>query len=270
MSYLHLIELLRAGLRRRLNLAEVFERFARGWYIAAWSYILPREFDHAIAKVLGLPRVPPLPEIFGRGIFYGLPPSSRENLLREFGPNTFAKLERISELPGATLDMIAFPNEEGRGLQNISISERNRQDVESIEKDRQVFRSETKLLHRRAMLARYTLEFQNQLKASLSRVGHTLESFFSRSTEFAVGFWSEVPSLHVDCELTLYRDRQWSRRIDPNDCADLGHLALSVPYCAAVVVERLWARALTETGVARKFGTTVCTDLEELKALVAV
>lgn len=268
-SYLHLIELLRAGQsKRRLDLAEVFEQFARGWYIAAWSHILPTEFDRAIAQILELPTVPKPPEVFGRGIFYGLPPSSREDLRRKFGPSTLAKLELIAELPGSTLDIIAFLNEEGRSRQNASIAERSRQDSAAIEKARQIFRSEPKALHRRAKMARYALSFQDQLRASLSNVGQTLDSFFSRSTEFAVRFWSEVPSLHVDCELTLYRDRQWSRAVDPNDFDDLGHLALSVPYCAAVVVERFWARALAETGVARKYDTMVCTDLEEISPLL--
>jgi hypothetical protein len=269
-SYLHLIELARASRsKRRTDLAEVFERFARGWYIAAWSHILPREFDRAVAQVLELPTMPPPPEVFGRGLFHGLPPSSREELRREFGPRTFARLERIAELPGATFDVIGFPNEEGRGRQNASIAERAREDAEAIEKDRQAFRSEKKEVHRRLKMAGYIRSFQDPLMASLSSVGHDLGSFFSRGTEFSVRFWSEVPSLHVDCELTLYRDRQWSRPVDPNDLTDVGHLALTVPYCPAVVVERFWARALAETGVARRYATTVCTDLEELKTLIA-
>jgi hypothetical protein len=269
-SHLHLIELLRAGRsKRRTDLADVFERFAKGWYIAAWSHILPREFDRAVAQVLELPTVPPPPEVFGRGLFHGLLPSSREDLRRKCGSGTFAKLEWISTLPGATLDVVGFPNEQGRGRQNASIAERARKDAEAIEQDRQTFRSEPKAVRRRVKMASYILSFQDELKASLSRVGHSPDSFFSRSTEFSVRFWSEVPSLYVDCELTLYRDRQWSRAVDPNDLDDVSHLALSVPYCSAVVVERFWARALAETGVARRYATMVCTDLEELKTLIA-
>lgn len=118
-------------------------------------------------------------------------------------------------------------------------------------------------------MAEYIRIFREQLRASLSSVGHNLESFFSRGPEFAVRFWTEVPSLHVDCELTLYRDRQWSRAVEPNDIVDIAQIALTVPYCAAVVVERFWARALKETGVAQKYGTAVCTDLEELRTFIS-
>jgi hypothetical protein len=270
-SSLHLIELLRnESKHRRLNLAEVFERFGAGWYIGAWSHILPGEIDRAIAKVLALPMPPSGPEVFGRGFLYGLPPSARENFEGRFGAETFEKIARIASLPGAILDLITFQDEEGRYHQKTAISARSERDAESIEGTRHVFRSESKALHRRAKLAKYTYYFQSQLASSLSRVGHSLESFFSHGTEFAVRFWSEIPSLHVDCELTLYRDRQWTRVIDPNDSEDLAHLSIAVPYCAAVVGERFWSRALEETGLAHEYGTTVCTDLEEIRSVIAV
>jgi hypothetical protein len=269
-NYLHLIELARNGRdRSRVDLGAIFELFARGWHIAAWSHILPRELDRAVARVLELTTIPPLPEVFGRGLFFGLPPSSREQLRHEFGPSAFARLERIVELPGAILDVVSSPDAENRHTQNTSIAARAVKDTEAIEKGRQASRSESKEVLRRVKMAEYIRSFHEQLGASLSRVGHNLDSFFSRGPEFAVRFWSEVPSLHVDCELTLYRDRQWSRTAEPNDIIDIAHIALTVPYCAAVVVERFWAHALKATGVAQKYGTAVFTDLEELRAFIS-
>jgi hypothetical protein len=269
-NYLHLIELARSSRNeRRTDLGTIFELFGRGWYIAAWSHILPREFDRAVAKVLELATIPPLPEVFGRGLYFGLPPSSRVQLRHELGPSAFAELERIAQLPGATLDVVSSPSEENRHRQNASIAARAVKDTDAIEKDRQAFRSDPKEVHRRAKMAEYIRSFHDQLASSLSSVGYNLDSFFSRGPEFVVRFWSEVPSLHADCELTLYRDRQWSRAVDPNDIVDIAHIALTVPYCSAVVVERFWARALKETGVAQKYGTAVCTDLEELRAFIS-
>ena len=57
-------------------------------------------------------------------------------------------------------------------------------------------------------------------------------------------FWSDIPSINADSELTAYRDRQWSRQIQPNDVRDLAQLAIAVPYCDAVVVEKFWKRDL--------------------------
>lgn len=79
-----------------------------------------------------------------------------------------------------------------------------------------------------------------------------------------IDFWSHVPSLDVDCELTIYRDRQWSRRVDRNDFSDIGHLAMAIPYCKAAVVERFWSRALDETGLGAKYGTAAYSDIADL------
>jgi hypothetical protein len=136
---------------RRTDLGTISELFARGWYIAAWSHILPREFDQAVAKVLGVATIPLLPEVFGRGLFFGSPPSSREQLRHEFDPSAFARLERIAELPGAILDVVNAPDEDSRHEQNASITARGVKDTEAIEKDRQAFRSEPKEVLRRVL-----------------------------------------------------------------------------------------------------------------------
>ncbi len=77
-------------------------------------------------------------------------------------------------------------------------------------------------------------------------------------------FWSDVPSINADCELTAYRDRQWSRQIQPNDVRDLAQMAIAVPYCDAVVVEKFWKRAITETALGQRYRTDVFCDLTEL------
>jgi hypothetical protein len=198
----------------------------------------------------------------------GFRPAAREELRRHFSSDSLSQLEAVAALPGAILDLIAFPNEDRRNRQNASIAGMNGSDAASIEDARRLFGKESKSLHRRAKLARYTVNFQDQLAASLSSLGLPLSDFLSRGAEFLTRFWSHVPSLHVDCELTLYRDRQWSRPVGPNDFADLGHLVIGVPYCSSVLVERFWARAIAETGLAKEYGTSVCTDLDELGPII--
>jgi hypothetical protein len=45
---------------------------------------------------------------------------------------------------------------------------------------------------------------------------------------------------------------------------DLAQLAVAIPYCDAVVVEKFWKCGISETGVGRKYGTQVFSDLSEL------
>lgn len=268
-SSLHLIELMRAEApERRIRLAEVFERFGQGWFTAAWSNVLPAEIDRGVAIAVGQRPLPPVPEVFGRGFMFGLPPVIRKEMESQRSGERLNLLEQIAALPGAVLDLVTFQSEEGRGRQNKSIVGLNQEDAASVEESRGQFRQHSKAMHRRAKLARYTYDFQDQIATSLARSGVSLESFLSRGVEFLTEFWFKIPSLHVDCELTLYRDRQWSRNVDPNDFADIGHLVLNVPYCSAVVVERFWARALSETRLAKTYGTNVYSNLAGLSAII--
>jgi hypothetical protein len=92
----------------------------------------------------------------------------------------------------------------------------------------------------------------------------SMSDFLALGVDGLLKFWSGVPSIHTECELTRYRDRQWSRKIQPNDVRDLAQLAVAIPYCDVVVVEKFWKRGISETGVGRKYGTQVFSDLSEL------
>jgi hypothetical protein len=112
--------------------------------------------------------------------------------------------------------------------------------------------------------AQYTLQFQDQITNTLSAWGRSFQDFTALGLPRLLNFWSRVPSLDVDCELTIYRDRQWSRVVDGNDFSDIGHLAIAIPYCNAAVVERFWSRALVETGLGSKYSAAIFRDISDL------
>ena len=118
--------------------------------------------------------------------------------------------------------------------------------------------------YRRAQYATYTLEHQNLLVQELALMHRSFHDFLSLGEKGMSQFWSGVPSLDTDCELTAYRDRQWPRKIQPNDVRDLAQLAVAVPYCDAVVGEKFWKRGIAETGLGQKYGTGVFRNLIEL------
>jgi hypothetical protein len=73
-----------------------------------------------------------------------------------------------------------------------------------------------------------------------------------------------VPSLDVEMHLTLYRDRQWTRSVEPNDFADIGQLVLGIPYCSIVVTERFWTHAAQSTNLTKRYGAKVLASLDDL------
>lgn len=265
LSTIHFIEHLRAesGARRH-RLAQVFDRFNRGWHMASWACVLPVEIHRAVANAFGERSAMPQPEVFGKGFLFGLGPKERDLLLEGRTEQQLNLLQSIAALPGAILDLLTFPNEAGRARQNAKVTESSCGYGAAAEELRSVRKSDFTEVHRRAQYAGYTLYHQHIIFPELDAIGRTCDEFLNLGTEGLAAFWSDVPSLDVDCELTLYRDRQWSRSVDPNDLRDIGYLSLAIPYCDVVVTERFWARATEETGLAEKYGTVVCTDLAEI------
>ncbi|HNR97237.1 MAG TPA: hypothetical protein PKH89_09775, partial [Anaerolineae bacterium] len=262
LNTLHAIELLRSEQPdRRRRLAMIFERFSRGWFVAPWTDVLPIEIHRAVIQTFDSSHTPPVPEIFGRGFLYGIPTKVRNNLIRESMVKNMDSLTRLAAQPTALFDMLTTQNEMLRARQKERILELNLRDAQSAEQLRAVRKPYAKDIHRRAQFAGYTYQFQDQIRLALGSIGRTLDDFRALGLEGLTRFWSQVPSLDVDCELTLYRDRQWSRKVQPNDFTDIGHLVLAVPYCDAVVVERFWARAIQETGLAEKYHIAVFSDL---------
>ena len=265
LSTIHFIEHLRAeSAARRHRLAQVFDRFSRGWHMASWSSVLPVEIHRAVANALGERSTMLRPEVFGKGFLFGLGPKERALLLEGRTEQQLNLLQSIAALPEAILDLLTYPNEAGRGRQNAMVIESSRANPAAVEELRSLRKSHSTEVHRRAQYAGYMLHHQELIFPALDAIGRTRDEFLSLGLEGLTAFWSSVPSLDVDCELTLYRDRQWSKSVNPSDVRDIGHLALAIPYCEVVVTERFWARAAEETGLAKKYGTVVWTDLTEV------
>jgi hypothetical protein len=84
-------------------------------------------------------------------------------------------------------------------------------------------------------------------------------------------FWSaeymeSLPTFNVWSKLYLYLGRALSRDITVNDLYDMGHLAVAVPYCDAVVVDKAMAHLLTFRKLAAKYETLVYSNLENAVA----
>jgi hypothetical protein len=269
LSIIHLIEHSRAEKpSRREQLAEVLERFGRGWFLAPWSDILPAEICRAIALTFHSTHVPPPPNIFGHGYMF----SVGHKTARSAFPEEWSKRKRelftnFAAQPGALYDLLTFPNEEGRVRQKERISELNLRNAQAAETVRGTRKLYSEAIQKRAQLAGYTYEHQDLIRAALARIGKSFEDFIHLGINGLTEFFSRVPSLDVDCQLTLYRDRQWSRRVPSNDVNDIANLVVAMPYCNVVVIERFWARAIQETGLQDKYGTSVYTDLSQLLVL---
>ncbi|MEO8276542.1 MAG: hypothetical protein ABI639_09995 [Thermoanaerobaculia bacterium] len=268
-SAIHLIELMKAeSPGRRTRLAAVFDRFCTSHFVAPWWAVAPVEIQNAVVHAYSGGSLAAARNVFGTGFLFAFGAKAAKHPENDAISPRGLTFGEFAALPGRILDVVSAYSERARARQNQSIAEMNRGDATSIDSYRRTSRRSTTDALRQAKFARYTFDFQEELKSALSVVQVSLADFLSSGARFLTEFWRTVPSLYSDCELTLYRNRQWSRQVDPNDFADIGHLVIGVPYCSVVVVERFWERALEETLLASHFQTTVCRGLEGLAALL--
>ena len=260
----HLVEFSRNNNEdRRKRMAVVFEKFSKAWFFAPWSAILPYEFSVAIAKKFRIQKTLPKPKIFGKGVWFSVSEKHKKALIDsgriKFNINFH---ENLATFPGALLDLLTFPNEENRKEMLHGDRKRREEYARNIENSRDF--DDSIDLSRRAIAAMYTYNHQTEIKNKLLDAGLTFDEFVALGPQEMSDFFDSVPSFDVDRSLTIYRDRQKNRPIQGNDMNDIGYLAMALPYCDKIVVEKFWGHAIRTQKLDEKYNTAVLTNLSEL------
>jgi hypothetical protein len=267
LSLSHLIEHARASdADRRRRLAEVYEVLSRGWFFGSLSDIVPDEPRRAVAHTFNTGLIFPRPEVFGRGVAFGLGSSGRARLATDVSNLALAAFLEMTRQPGAVYNLATNLIEENRIRQNDTIRRGAEATIQAAEDLRTRRRPHSPDLWRRAQAAEYMLLLQEELQRALWANALRLDDFVALGPEGMTDFFAQVPTVHVDCELMGYRDRQWSRSLEVNDISDLWYLMPAVPYCDVVVTERLWRRAIMEQRLHEHYRTIVISDLRDLAA----
>jgi hypothetical protein len=252
---------------RRERLAEVFELYSRGWCFASWSDVCKFEIQQGLLQAFqGTP--PARPQVFGRGFMFTASAGGREIVWKDRTRESVAFFSAISAQPGALFDLLTTTIEANRRQQKISTAKLSLDNATAAEDLRLRRRDCSREEYRRAQCATSTLEHEKVICEQLGVMQRSIQDFLALGEKRLLQFWSDIPSIDTECELTAYRDRQWSRRVEPNDVRDIAQLAVAVPYCDAVVVEKFWKRAITETGLGKKYKTEVFCDIAELAEYV--
>jgi hypothetical protein len=248
---------------RRERLAEVFELYSRGWCFASWSDVCKFEIQQGLLHAFqGTP--PGRPQVFGRGFMFTASAGGREIVWKDRSRASMAFFNAVSAQPGALFDLLTTTIEANRKQQKTSTAKLSMDNAVAAEDLRLRRKDCSRDEYRRAQCATSTLEHQSVIRAQLELMQRSVEDFLALGEKRLLDFWADIPSIDTECELTAYRDRQWSRKVQPNDVRDLAQLAVAVPYCDAVVVEKFWKRAITETGLGKKYKTEVFCDIAEL------
>lgn len=81
-------------------------------------------------------------------------------------------------------------------------------------------------------------------------------------------FLEDMPSTNISFRLTYARDEWYGREVQPNDIADINHLAGGVAYCDIVVTERAFGSLCKQQKLDKKYGCIVLNSLKDLNKIL--
>ena len=102
----------------------------------------------------------------------------------------------------------------------------------------------------------------------MKRAGIWWEDILALEADGATELMLDLPTRAASLELMWRQHDNTETTWTPNDMNDIGYLSTAIAYCDIVVTERKWTHMLNQSGVARRSGTTVISDLADLTELL--
>ena len=93
---------------------------------------------------------------------------------------------------------------------------------------------------------------------------HEISQERLESEEYALEWIKDFPAIYTCVNLTVERDIQRHRDIQPNDLNDIMALSVAIPYCDIVVTENFWAHIASQVGVDELYDTEVSSNIEQV------
>jgi hypothetical protein len=127
-------------------------------------------------------------------------------------------------------------------------------------------------LRRRATLAKYLVDEINpkvvKFLLSINADPKTFADKVFTNQDGIIRFFQSMPTSYCAVQLTLYRDMQRTRPIQPNDQNDIMSLAIAIPYSDVVVTETMWQAAIIQTKLNELRPTLVLKSARELTQIL--
>jgi hypothetical protein len=248
---------------KRARLAQVMAKISQGWTLAPSKAIVPTLIQLEIAKVFNKCTSVEKPQIYGKGVHFA-----------------FGEIAEVSseldnaEFMKSVLQLLISPSVVELTLRGIDEGARTRtvKQIDSsaggfaqrIEQSRKISKSLSKTMRRRVYVAELTTILSPEIYTALESIDLHFSDFLSLGKHRMTEFIRSIPPLDVEIELFTERNEHWDRQIDANDTRDIDFLSVAIPYCGVVVTELFWVSIAKRTGLDRKYGTIMLSDLAAL------
>lgn len=264
-SLTHLMETSRIGdPARRIQLAVVLTQFSNGWFLASRQARIAQELEFALAQLLSVEQKRESC-MFSRDMLLAI---ADYPLLSSLLSRSAAELKRFSAALGPEVSLrsfLAFEDEDSRWNAIQKMTQSNNELLNRIRARRERLSGDTPDLRFRTYSALLFRETQDKLAAALTKLGRTFDDLRRLSDEQIRSLVDSVPCLDVERSLALQLEKQRSRDLQGNDVYDIAFLTGAIPYCQAVVTEKLWVHLSRAAGIDRRYKTIVLSSLSELR-----
>jgi len=112
-------------------------------------------------------------------------------------------------------------------------------------------------------------EIRENSAEALALAGLPDDLFMTLLTEDATEFIAALPTRAAALRLREARHRNRQKAWERNDMNDVAYNACAVVHCDVVVTENLWADMLRQSHVAEEHGTTILTNVADLRDVLA-
>jgi len=264
LSSAHVIELYKVhDPDHRKRIADVMVDLSQGWTIAPSNALAPKEIELQLGKVFGFDVQSSICHL-GRGVPFAFGVAEEFSGLLNLTDYQARLVNNALDTPEGLRKQLMSWDETTRFQGITKFQQASLEFSGRVEISRSIGSLYSKTLRKRGYVANLTLALQDTITTILVNNGYTFKDFLDLGKTELMAFFSSVPTLDVEIEITTERNNFWNRRAQPNDMIDIGFLSESVPYTDIVVTEKFWADILHRKYLDQKYNTLIFSDLNKL------
>lgn len=257
---------------QRKKLVEFMVSISKGWVLQPYNLNIDKEVTNATLHRMGKDSYYDIKsEILSKGLPYFVSTgyeitwnkSKSKSLPEDFEQKLRKEIDKPESMAKILKDYIFSKRfKEGRKLYIEAAQEMEKNRLQKMKMEKKT---------------RYNVAVANYIDSVIGpRLGKILVGTSRETKDIAIPktreemekFLEDMPAINIVFRLTYGRDEFWGRTVQTNDITDINHLAVSVPYCDIVVMEKTFASLCQKLGLDKKYGSTVLRSLKDLNKII--
>lgn len=265
LAWTHFVETGNSGdWSRRRNLADIMIELSNGHTILPQSQLTFLEMENVISAEFGCNVDRENFAVIGKGIGFAFGKNINDFPSGHLNPNAKVAFNDYLNSPELMRLVLMGVDESNRQITKTMIRDLAKNHASLYELVREKMVNMTDSSRKDMVIADLVYCLRNELNLILDKLDLSINDFFKLGKEKILEIFRNIPTLHVEVELSLERNKHWNRKIDPNDTRDISMLSVAIPYCDVVITESFWSNVVQRKGLDVEYKTVISKKLEAI------